>query len=326
MKDYICEHCFHEQDNNGWCEHCFEQYGATNAVTSMDNINTIPFKDTGSYKPTDADIGFADDYGMSPLTYKLSGKGKVAGGKVKAWTPPPPPPPPRRAKAWKDHNYWFIGDVHGNIAEYQKAIKDIREQDPNAITIQVGDIGIGEYDLPQMGPKDFFIQGNHDSIKACQKHPNFLGKFGYKHGVFYMGGAASKGIGFNGEELSESELHEAVLLYKHVRPEIVVTHDAPETIRGEFGAWGKPKDSRTCKALEEMWQYHNPNVWAFGHFHWGRQDNIEGTEFICVAPLESHQIRLAWTTGEQEYQKISKPMEMTKGEAITKWFKNMAGM
>lgn len=330
---YFCEHCFTEQDEPGWCKSCF-QHGTTNLVQPLtSNTKGISLYDAAddirladedwdtAYKNTKS----AQDYGVygdwSDVTAKDYPLSPVGSYSYKSWKKTPP----RRAKAWKDHNFWFIGDVHNNVDEYLAALKDIREIDPNAITIQVGDIGLGESTLPPLGPKDFFIQGNHDNIKDCLKHPNFLGKFGYKHGVFFMGGAASKGVGFNGEELCESELEEAVRLYKHVKPEIVVTHDCPESLRDKFGGWGKPKNSRTCLALEDMWQAHNPNVWAFGHMHCGRTDNIDGTEFICLSPLESHQIRLGWVSGVQEYQKYSKPMEMTKTQAVTKWFKGLLG-
>ncbi len=231
--------------------------------------------------------------------------------------------PPKRVKAWTAHNYWFIGDVHCNIDEYLKAIKDIRDIDPTAITIQVGDIGLNTIDLPQLGENDFFIQGNHDDIKKCMKHPNFLGKYGYKNGVFYMGGAKSNGLGFKGEELTTKELAAAIKLYKEVKPEIVVTHDCPESLRSGFGGYGKPKDSPTTLALDEMWQAHAPNIWAFGHMHIGYKDNIEGTDFICVAPLEAHQIRLGWVSGVKERHQGSKPMEMTKGQAIDAAVRNI---
>jgi hypothetical protein len=313
MYDYICEDCWHEQANPGFCEKCEKQncYTMVSPLTykatkqkKHNTVTPIPY----GVSLFDDDIKSTSDKpsGWIPLSKYNSLDLGIYGGKSKKTYKKPNP---RQAKEWRNHNYWFIGDVHGNIKEYLKALKEIREKDPTAITIQVGDMGLGQSDLPPLGPKDFFIQGNHDPIKACTKHPNWLGKYGFKHGVFYLGGAASKGFFHN--ELSQSELDDAVKLYKELKPEIVVTHDCPESLHDDFCGWDRPKDTRTALALEEMWQFHNPNVWAFGHFHIGRQENFDGTEFICVAPLESHQIRLGWNTGDQTYQTPSKPMEFS---------------
>lgn len=85
---------------------------------------------------------------------------------------------PQKATMLVPHSYWFIGDLHGNIKEYQNILKTIRKQDPDCITIQVGDIELEDpKTIDFLGKKDFFIQGNHDYLKPCEQHPNFLGKF-----------------------------------------------------------------------------------------------------------------------------------------------------
>lgn len=237
---------------------------------------------------------------------------------------PKPRQAPRRAKGWRENNFWFIGDVHGNFAEYQKAIKDIHEIDKRAITIQVGDLDLKNGDeIPNLGENNWFIQGNHDDIDACKKHPNFMGKYGFKDGVFFMGGAKSGRGGYKNEELSDKDLEAAIKLYSDKRPEIVVTHQAPQSIHEDFMC--KNDKSRTGEALEKMWQLHNPHVWAYGHYHWGHQEVYDGCNFIACGPLESHQIRLAWVDGVIEYQAYSKPMEMTKGKAIKEFLGGMFG-
>lgn len=409
-KNYICDRCFNEQDDPGYCEDCFTKVGETVEVIDTDTYfdqdfntwvqnhapkgvslddrdgaitdtaNTVELEpiqlapsnsqynnweswsdaqikahnDAVNSANTTADEGNYDygvygDWsdkakepqlkydpsknvpsGTQAVVYKNQNKTKfppkVYGGasnfsygggssnyKKKAFDSLPP----KRAKEWCNHNFWFIGDVHKNIESYLEQLKKIRTLDPLAITIQVGDIGIGECDLPKLGDKDFFIAGNHDYPEACHKHPNYLGDFGYKHGVFFMGGAASKGMAFHKEELDDKELEAAIKLYKEVKPEIVVTHDCPEMIRKEYFPWsGKPKNTRTTAALDEMWLSHGPAIWAFGHMHSSMNENAEGTNFICCAPLEAQQIRMSWINGSRFTQSYTKPMQQTNKQAL----------
>jgi predicted phosphodiesterase len=237
------------------------------------------------------------------------------------YTPVRSRPPVRRARTWRDHSYWFIGDIHGNLDEYARALQDIREIDPKAITIQVGDLELtNPKDIKFLGPRDFFIQGNHDDYSACCKHPNFLGPYGVKHGIFFMGGAkTNKGPGYTTEELTNKQLSDAIELFEQTKPEIVVTHDCPHEIR-KYLFYKQDKDhTRTSDALQEMWDIHAPLVWAFGHHHWGEQEVIDGTDFVCCAPLQSHQMKLVWGHGVVERQKATKPVQMTAGKAISRF-------
>jgi len=243
-----------------------------------------------------------------------SGYGGIGSYNLSNCVPAKPAEKPRRARGWRDNNYWFIGDIHSNIGEYLALVNNIRANDPDAITIQVGDLELGDNKLPKMGPKDFFIQGNHDNIKACMKHPNFLGKFGFKNGVFFMGGAASNKWGYEHEELTDTELEAAIKLFKKTKPEIVVTHDCPQSIADEL--FWKKNNSRTKEALEIMWKDHNPHVWAFGHYHMATDKVIDGCQFLCVEPMEAQQIRLGWNLGTNEYKNPSKPTRMTKEKVI----------
>jgi predicted phosphodiesterase len=227
-----------------------------------------------------------------------------------------PVEPPTRARAWRNNSYWFIGDIHGNFEEYKRILNKIRKEDPKTITIQVGDIELDDpKQLDFLGPKDFFIQGNHDNYKACQKHPNFLGDFGFKHGVFYVSGASSHGWG---RELSNKQLNDMIDLYEETKPEIVVTHDCPQIIREEL--FYKRDETRTTDAFQEMWNIHAPNVWAFGHHHYDQQEVVDGTDFLCVGTCLAQQMQLAWSAGNSIKEKPSHSVSSSIGKAIGRWF------
>jgi predicted phosphodiesterase len=228
-------------------------------------------------------------------------------------------PRPRRAASWRNHSYWFIGDIHGNFKEYAQLLKNIRKVDPTAITVQVGDLDLDNaLDLDFLGPKDFFIQGNHDSHDACKAHPNYLGDFGYKHGIFFVSGASSHGWG---HELNNKDLSEAVKLYKEVKPEIIVTHDCPSVIREEL--FYKHDETRTTNAFQEMWDFHAPHVWAFGHHHWTQQDIQDGTDFLCVGTCTARQMRLSWSQGHTDRVTPSKPVQSSAGKAIGRFLTSL---
>lgn len=328
MTKFLCEECWHEQHHTGFCEECLKN-GDLRTVASESELldkyaditppaTSYEGNNSFDYMSSDADLSSYSPNGSSLSDWHSWGQNSSI--PISTYIPPKPP---KRARAWRNNNFWFIGDVHNNIAELLKSIDEIRAIDPDAIVIQVGDIG-NVHELPKLGEKDFFIQGNHDPLKDCLQHPNFLGKFGYKHGVFFLGGAESNGMGYKNEELTDEELAEAVKLYETVKPEIVVTHDLPESIREDlYVAFKKPKNSRTALALEQMWQIHGPNVWACGHFHSHKTKVIDGTSFIVLSPLESHQIQLSWTSGEELHQKLSKPLEPTKMQAVVNYVKNI---
>lgn len=226
---------------------------------------------------------------------------------------------PQRASVWQPFNYWFIGDIHGNFAEYKTILEKIRKIDADAITIQVGDL---ELDNPSqinfLGEKDFFIHGNHDDVDACQKHPNFLGKFGYKHGIFYISGAKSNHMGYAHEELTVKELNDAIELYEKIKPEIVVSHDCPQSMREYF--FYEKKKTFTSDALQEMWDIHAPKTWMFGHHHSSQHEVVDGTDFMCVAPVNYRQLRLVWASDSLYKEQASQPIEMTAGKILKRMF------
>lgn len=196
----------------------------------------------------------------------------------------------------------FIGDVHGKIESYLFKL-DCEE------SLQIGDMGIGFPDiyLPALD-KHKFIRGNHDDPNVCREHYNYQGEFGYlaDKGIFYLGGAwsidkhiravyeAKTGIRtwWPDEELSIHQLAQAYKLYVSCKPRIVATHDCPkfmsERIIRKIAGVNNPfvHPTRTARALERMWRFHEPDVWVFGHYHITMEQTVSNTRFICLNELQ----------------------------------------
>ena len=198
---------------------------------------------------------------------------------------------------------WVIGDVHGYISSYEKICARLHKFDPDAVTIQVGDMGVGFKGVPapQCGPNDFWIAGNHDDALVCEKCPGNLGDFGLRtlsgYRVFFMRGAMSTDKAFRTEgetwwaceELTQQQLEDAVQLYDQTRPDVVITHDCPRQIRDRWFTC-KFIESRTTDVLSRMFEAHHPLHWAFGHHHQPREEDFEGTHFICLNELQEKKI------------------------------------
>ncbi len=202
----------------------------------------------------------------------------------------------------------FLGDVHGKLRSMPHA--------NGTPIVQVGDLGVGFVALSELDrlekARDFhFIRGNHDHPALCRKHARYLGDFGVapKHlgGFFFVSGAfsidkARRLIGIDWwpeEELSIMELDKALLAYRDAKPDVMVTHCPPESILRAYlsrfpgiGSHLQYDPSRTEVALEMMLAVHRPRLWIFGHLHHKVVYEIEGTEFRCLAELESYIVDL----------------------------------
>jgi len=197
---------------------------------------------------------------------------------------------------------YAIGDIHRNIPTYEKICKNLHKVDENVITIQVGDVGIGfeGVEMPSLHANDYFIAGNHDDAEKCKLHPNCLGDYGVKEfdgkTVFYLRGAYSTdrdmripGISWwEYEELNYEQLCNAIKLYDESRPDIVITHDCPTIARTKM--FGYRHSGRTVPALQNMFEIHQPPVWAFGHHHRQLHTSIYGTYFYCIGEMQNKKI------------------------------------
>jgi|SRR5712671_6479706 len=211
---------------------------------------------------------------------------------------------------------FLIGDPHGRIDVY---LRLLASRPPGSRSIALGDMYLGRsgVHLPELPPEHKFIRGNHDDPKLCREHPNYLGDYGYlpDDDLFFLSGAQTASwrvLGnskywYKDEELSDSNLNEAISLYKRTRPSIVISHTAPseaakEILKDLNGSYFLNKhgdvESRTSKALQEMFEAHQPSVWYFGHFHINREFLIGETKFRCLAEMAISQVSEVFSASE----------------------------
>lgn len=199
----------------------------------------------------------------------------------------------------------FIGDVHGKYTQYKRIIKEHQN------TIQVGDMGVGFIRWPNgdaisnppfdqmVATNARFIRGNHDNPAVCYNHMQCIRDGTIEDGMMFIGGADSidKAYRVEGyswwpdEELSRQELDNMVTKYAQARPEIMVTHDAPQNIAVMIHATliqlKVPMTvTRTRDTFEQMLAIHRPRIWVFGHWHVSLDYLSEGTRFVCLNELE----------------------------------------
>lgn len=230
-----------------------------------------------------------------------------------------------------------VGDIHGKIQD----IDDVpgfnsiiaSKTKPDDLVIQVGDIGFGFGFIPHFPENVKLIRGNHDDPQMARLHPNYLGDYGYlpEHKLFYLGGAWSidwawrkaymnrggKAIWWENEELSYHELAKALELYSEVKPEIVISHEAPASVvphvlskitldfKGSTMDVGdetsrsilyhRPEKleciyTRTSAALQKMLDVWQPKHWVFGHYHIKKDIFIKPTQFHCCEELGVYRI------------------------------------
>lgn len=199
----------------------------------------------------------------------------------------------------------IIGDVHGKFDAYAKICKGFTS------TIQIGDFGVGFLNSrgkispePVLPGDHKFFPGNHDNRQKCKENPNCLGDYGVTpYGIFFVSGAWSidhkaRTLGINwwdDEELTMEQIYEAMQLYQQIKPDIVLTHDAPfsvsskileETPNPMFGP--KNRRTRTGMFLETIFEIHKPKKWIFGHWHHSWVKEIDGCEFRCLNELKTY--------------------------------------
>jgi predicted phosphodiesterase len=196
----------------------------------------------------------------------------------------------------------IIGDVHGKYKRYHEII---RETERHPYSVQLGDFGFDYSTLKNVDPKHHvFIGGNHDNYDKVNDVPNYLGDYGHMvnfNGIdfFYYRGAWSidrqyRTIGIDWWEQEQVKIEgfmQAREIYRQMKPDIVLTHDCPESI----AAYLLPPNSRifqqtTGWALQELFNIHQPKMWFFGHWHKSREIQYGNTKFICLNELETYKL------------------------------------
>jgi Icc-related predicted phosphoesterase len=203
----------------------------------------------------------------------------------------------------------FIGDLHGHYSWYHKFIRKLPD---NEYSFQIGDFGFS-YNSITCFPvhKHVMLPGNHDNYDIIKWCNNALKLYGLWNTIFYVRGAWSidrkyrtQGIDWwSEEELDIDTLNSAIDYYKKIKPEYMVTHEAPLSLvdqlvdpsfAKDFGYSETAIKTKTNQALQTMFEIHQPKVWIFGHYHVARRIQVENTQFICLdmVPRDGSVLRL----------------------------------
>jgi hypothetical protein len=169
----------------------------------------------------------------------------------------------------------LIGDIHGKWMRYASVLSQL---DCDA-TLQIGDFGWGfpnfephrieNVEAAMIAGDNMYFRGNHDNPAECKAHEFCIPDVTYDFypGVFTLAGAFSIDYGrrtlgvdyWPDEELSYVQFSAAIDLYDAKRPDIVISHDAPESAAHELFHWyHKDYPSATRDALEAMRAIHKP--------------------------------------------------------------------
>lgn len=183
----------------------------------------------------------------------------------------------------------FIGDVHGKFDRYLKLIEGVSD------SIQVGDFGAGFKPIPEVPLSHRWIRGNHDNPEEARNHPNWIPDGHYENDMFFVGGAYSvdhhsrtEGVDWwRGEQLSYEECFPILDRYEETHPEIMVTHELPESVAIRlFDNHKSHTRSITRNFLETLFRSHKPNLWICGHWHTRKDVVMDGTRFIVLGELD----------------------------------------
>lgn len=205
----------------------------------------------------------------------------------------------------------LIGDVHGKFGRYETIIKKLTN------TVQVGDMGVGftssitgdHYTNPphrgMVSGNHRFIRGNHDNPRVCSRQSQWIpdgyvetSPSGVK--IMYVGGAFSidrmcRTEGFDwwaDEECSYVEFMKIISAYENFKPDIMITHDAPDLARSQMFLSGRIESTRTSAALQNMFDIHQPCEHFFGHWHINKTEKIAGTKFTCLGELSTLELSI----------------------------------
>lgn len=188
----------------------------------------------------------------------------------------------------------LIGDAHG---KYDRYVKMARKRD---FTIQLGDLGFKYGCLENLDPgRHKVLGGNHDNYSIINEYPHYLGDYGMSSlgGVefFFYRGAYSidrhyRTIGIDWwqeEQLGIEDFMKAREIYRYAKPDVVLTHDCPESIAPLLLPPGSHiYQNTTGWALQELLNIHRPKLWVHGHYHVSKSTDFDGTRFICLDELE----------------------------------------
>src|SRR5690606_28004972 len=175
-------------------------------------------------------------------------------------------------------------------------------------TLQLGDFGFNYDCLTQVDyNKHKLFAGNHDNPDLLNEVPHNLGKFGLRtingKSFFFISGGYSIDYRwrtpmvdwFPNEELSQEEMTNCIKSYKNVKPSLVISHECPCSIVGEFSPHTNDDlmrdfecklPSSTGRFLDTLLEIHQPEMWIFGHYHQHTSFMVKNTQFYGLRELE----------------------------------------
>ena len=192
----------------------------------------------------------------------------------------------------------ILGDVHG---KYCRMHEIIRKKNKHEYIVQIGDFGFDFSTLDNVDSNKFkIIGGNHDNYNKIIHIPHYLGDYGYETlneiSFYFYRGAYSidrqyRTIGIDwweNEQVDITSFMKARELYGDIKPDIVITHDCPESVSlCLLPPYARLYQNITGWALDELFNIHQPKIWRFGHHHKSWRMNIRGTDFRCLNELET---------------------------------------
>lgn len=205
-----------------------------------------------------------------------------------------------------------LGDIHGCINTphprknvcYLDLIKDCDW------SVQLGDMGFNYSGLSEVGNRHVFVPGNHDNYDnlPVQALPGYgMVDLGGLWQFFHIRGEwsidirqrvdtmlkGSQKCWWYEEELSPQDMEEALQEYKETKPDVVMSHGCPTSISELVGnpgvwkyfGWEEKCVTNTQHLLEHMFNFHQPKLWLFGHYHRNWSTTVNNTKFMCVDEL-----------------------------------------
>lgn len=201
----------------------------------------------------------------------------------------------------------IIGDVHGKYLRYANIAMNYE------YTLQLGDMGFDYNPLKVLGKNHRFFGGNHDNYNVYFDSTQIIGNGNFgkaKHGdieFFFVRGGYSidKNLRkpnidwWQREELNKTERKNCLNSYKQIKPDIVISHEAPTFINRRIGSkgilpyFGLSEDwsSNTAQLLHSMFNHHIPKLWIHGHMHKSHTTEVEGCTFIGLPELGTYEIK-----------------------------------
>ncbi len=83
-----------------------------------------------------------------------------------------------------------------------------------------------------------------------------------------------------------------------MKPDLVLSHEAPSCVKEKFGnpgfmgkfGWGNDFESTTNQLLQILFEIHQPKNWYNSHYHSSGQVKYKETHFQCLNELETVEI------------------------------------